>query len=62
MVKLAELATTMRSGPPKARGAKARVAGADYVLVFTKSGENPQPIKHPTGLKRLPVKLKFLQW
>lgn len=29
----------------------ARVAGADYVVVFTKGGENKKPIEHPTGLK-----------
>jgi DNA modification methylase len=27
-----------------------RVAGPDYVLVFVKSGENPEPIEHPMGL------------
>lgn len=31
--------------------AKCRVAGADYVLVFAKGGENPEPIEHPHGLK-----------
>ena len=29
-----------------------RVAGADYVLVFRKSGENKEPITHPDGLKK----------
>lgn len=29
-----------------------RVAGADYVLVFRKSGENKEPIAHPHGLKK----------
>lgn len=29
-----------------------RVAGADYVLVFRKSGENKEPIAHPDGLKK----------
>jgi DNA modification methylase len=28
-----------------------RVAGPDYVLVFKKGGENPEPIIHPHGLK-----------
>lgn len=28
-----------------------RVAGPDYVMVFKKPGQNPQPIKHPHGLK-----------
>lgn len=32
--------------------AMSRVAGPDYVLVFKKGGENPQPVKHPAGLKR----------
>lgn len=27
-------------------------ASADYVLVFRKPGENKEPIKHPTGLKK----------
>ena len=26
------------------------VASADYLLVFRRSGENPEPIEHPTGL------------
>lgn len=30
---------------------KVRVAGPDYVLVFVKSGDDKQPIKHPHGLK-----------
>jgi DNA modification methylase len=30
---------------------KARVAGPDYVLVFRKGGENPNPIRHSHGLK-----------
>jgi DNA modification methylase len=30
--------------------AACRVAGPDYVLVFKKSGGNPEPIKHPHGL------------
>ena len=29
-----------------------RVAGADYVVVFRKGGENKEPIAHPDGLKR----------
>ncbi len=28
------------------------VAGADYLLVFRKAGENPEPIAHPHGLMR----------
>jgi DNA modification methylase len=27
-----------------------KTAGADYVMVFKKGGENPVPIQHPTGL------------
>lgn len=30
--------------------AKCTVASADYLLVFRKSGDNPVPIEHPTGL------------
>lgn len=30
---------------------KSRVAGADYVVVFRKSGENQNPVEHPVGLK-----------
>jgi DNA modification methylase len=29
---------------------KCSVASADYLLVFRKKGDNPQPITHPTGL------------
>ncbi|MCD9005163.1 site-specific DNA-methyltransferase [Luteimonas sp. XNQY3] len=29
---------------------KCGVAGADYLLVFRRSGENPVPVAHPTGL------------
>lgn len=28
-----------------------RVAGPDYVLVFKRGGDNPEPIRHPHGLK-----------
>ena len=28
-----------------------KVAGADYILIFKKSGENQTPVKNPTGLK-----------
>jgi DNA modification methylase len=31
--------------------AQCRVAGPDYVLVFRKGGQNPEPIRHPEGLK-----------
>lgn len=31
-------------------GADAGVASADYLLVFRRSGDNPVPIAHPTGL------------
>lgn len=31
---------------------KTRGALADYVLFFKKKGENPESVKHPTGLKR----------
>lgn len=30
---------------------KARVAGADYMLIFRKGGENPEPIMHKNGFK-----------
>ncbi len=30
--------------------AGSRIAGPDYVMVFKKGGENPVPIRHPTGL------------
>ena len=30
--------------------AKSRVAGPDYVMVFKKGGENPEPIEHKHGL------------
>jgi DNA modification methylase len=31
--------------------ATVRIGPADYVLVFRKSGKNPEPIRHPDGLK-----------
>jgi DNA modification methylase len=31
--------------------ATVRIGPADYVLVFRKSGKNPEPIRHPHGLK-----------
>ncbi len=31
---------------------KCSVASADYLLMFRRSGENPVPIEHPTGLDR----------
>ena len=31
---------------------KTRGALADYVLYFKKKGENPEPVKHPTGLSK----------
>jgi hypothetical protein len=45
--------------------ARSRVAGPDYVLVFAKGGVNPEPIRHPEGLKRYagekPVPLDLLE-
>ena len=45
------------------------VAGADYLLVFRKSGENPEPITHPHGLleyageRQIPADLlKYRGW
>jgi DNA modification methylase len=47
--------TRMRSLMHKqivADSSKVGVAGADYLLVFRKAGENEVPITHPTGLQR----------
>ena len=45
------------------------VAGADYLLMFRRKGENPVPVEHPTGLDRyagecpIPADLlKFKNW
>ena len=45
------------------------VAGADYLLLFRKAGENPIPISHPTGLqsyageRQMPVELaQYRNW
>lgn len=42
-----------------------RVAGADYVLIFRKSGENKQPVRHEYGLKEyageMPIPEDLLQ-
>lgn len=48
---------------------KAGVAGADYLLIFRKKGENPVPVSHPVGLLEYagertipPELLKFRGW
>jgi hypothetical protein len=48
---------------------KCGVAGADYLLVFRRAGENPEPIEHPVGLTNYagarevpPELLKFRGW
>lgn len=44
-------------------------AGADYLLIFRKKGENPEPIAHPTGLSEYagerpipPELMKYRNW
>lgn len=48
---------------------KCSVASADYLIVFRKAGENPEPIAHPTGLsyyagaRKMPAdRLRFKDW
>ena len=47
----------------------AGVAGADYLLIFRRKGENPVPVAHPTGLleyageRKMPVEIfKYRGW
>lgn len=46
------LAKTLRHRTLTEDSSRCSCAGADYMLVFRKKGDNPEPISHPIGLTR----------